>query len=171
MDSDELLRAAAQKQTDLANNEAKRLDALLNQREPDLYSLLAARITEPVAGSAAANDRFRGRIDLDELDRSTAAVELGKRIFARWSRALHDFLCSPSTEDKNLRDDMLQAIFSKQGGGVAIIAGGLVATFGASPAIAAVVAALLVKLIMAPAVDEVCKAWAETLGPTPKTSQ
>jgi len=59
----------------------------------------------------------------------------------------------------------LKAIFSKEGGGVALLAGGLVAAFGFSPAIAAVVAALLVKLIIAPTAAEVCAEWSKTLKP------
>jgi hypothetical protein len=58
---------------------------------------------------------------------------------------------------------MLNAIFSKHGGGVALLAGGLVAVFGLSPAIAAVVAALLVKIIIAPTANEICSTWGATL--------
>jgi hypothetical protein len=60
---------------------------------------------------------------------------------------------------------MLKAIFSKEGGGIALLAGGLVAAFGLSPAIAAIVAALLVKLIIAPTAAEVCAEWENTLKP------
>jgi hypothetical protein len=38
-----------------------------------------------------------------------------------------------------------------------------VAVFGVSPAVAAVIAALLIKIVVAPAADEICQCWAKTL--------
>jgi precorrin-3B methylase len=76
---------------------------------------------------------------------------------------MHAFLCDPGAEDRQLRDRMLNAILAKDGGGVAVVAGGLVAAFGMSPAVAAIVAALAVKLIVAPAAKELCKTWGDAL--------
>ena len=134
-------------------------EGLYGKSESDLYALLTEMAADPVKAIGPAASPFRLPIDDDDLHRSNAATDLGKRIFARWSRAFHDFVCGSDKENKDLKDQILQAIFNKNGGGIAIIAGGLVAAFGLSPAIAAVIATLLIRLIVAPAVDEVCKAW------------
>jgi hypothetical protein len=144
--------------------EAERVLSLVDKPEGDLYALLASRVSETDSGVGGADDRFRTEYDPDDLERGPAA-DLGKRIFVRCSRAAHQFCCTPGTEDKELRDQMLKAIFSKEGGGIALLAGGLVAAFGLSPAIAAIVAALLVKLIIAPTAAEVCAEWENTLKP------
>jgi len=158
MSSDDLLRSLAEKHA----GEASRVSSLVSKPENELYALLASRALEPDSGVGSADDRFRTVYDVDDLQRGPA-VELGKRIFTRCSRATHDFCCAPGDEDKKLRDQMLNAIFSKDGGGVALLAGGLVAAFGLSPAIAALVAALLVKIIIAPTTAEICSAWGASL--------
>lgn len=158
MSADDLLRSYSQENA----SSAGRVSSLVGKPEGDLYALLASRASMQDAGSVDLDDRFRTSYDTDELNRGPA-IELGKRIFARCSRAAHDFCCNPSGEDKELRDKMLNAIFSKEGGGVALLAGGLVAAIGLSPAVAALVAALLVKLIIAPTAAEVCSAWGEAL--------
>jgi hypothetical protein len=97
----------------------------------------------------------------DDLERGSA-VELGKKIFARWNRTLNEFACKPNSEDANLQNQLIGALTGKEGG-TAVIAGLMITSFGASPAVAAVVAALLVKLVLAPAAKEVCNAWSDAL--------
>jgi hypothetical protein len=159
MDSDDLLRSLVDNHARDAGN----VGTLLRKKEDDLYALLALRLSAPGAGVGAGEDRFQTAYTDDDLLRSAAAVALGKRVFVRWSLAFHDFLCHPGDEDKKLREQMLNAIISKEGVGLALLAGGLVAGFGLSPAVAAVVAALVVKLVVAPAADEVCRAWGDSL--------
>jgi hypothetical protein len=76
---------------------------------------------------------------------------------------LHQFCCVPDKEELDVRAKLLAGLTGKEGG-AAVIAGMLVATFGASPAVAAIVAALLLKIVVAPALDEVCQAWRKSLG-------
>ena len=155
MSSDDLLRSranAAAQATDVT-------DIALAQSEDTLYALLAANLLD----GGAADHRTRSAFDTDDLMRSEATVQLGRRVFARWSRALHDFLCTPGAEDQQLRERLLNAIFARDGGGVAIVSGGLVAAFGLSPGVAAIVATLVVKLVVAPAQGELCEAWGQSL--------
>ncbi|WP_194456316.1 hypothetical protein [Bradyrhizobium sp. CCBAU 53421] len=162
MSSDDLLRSFV----DQHKGEARQVASLVDKSENDLYALLASRVSTPGAGMGAADDRFRTQFDPDDLERGPA-IDLGKRIFFRCSQAAHEFCCSPGDQDRKLRDQMLNAIFSKEGGGIALLAGGLVTAFGLSPAVAAVVAALLVKIIVAPTIKEVCSAWGEALKDKP----
>lgn len=156
MSRDDLLRSLAQKHS----GEATRATSLIGKDEDELYQMLASSVSAAGIPTGSVDDRFRDAYD--ELERGPA-IELGKRIFARCSRAAHEFCCSPGEEDKMLRDQMLKVIFSKDTSGVALLAGGLVAAFGLSPAIAAVVSALLVKLVVAPTAQEVCSTWGASL--------
>ena len=76
---------------------------------------------------------------------------------------LHDFLCKPSEDDKDLRSKVLSALTSKDVSASALIIGVLVGTFGVAPAIATLIAALVVQLVVKPAADEICKYWDEQL--------
>jgi hypothetical protein len=135
--------------------------SLQNNREPDLLAALAQSVQEAADGS--------GRIiriepiDVDRLPRDSVSVALGRRILARWSRTMHDFLCKSGGEEEDLRERLMSALTNRDGGAVALLAGALVAAFGVSPAVAALVAALLMKLVIGPAKDELCQSWAASL--------
>ena len=126
----------------------------------DLYAALVSRVQDEATGKKLHSEQ---RVNFEELERGSSEAELGKRIFRRWSKALHDFTCSSSMDEKDVRDRLINAISGKEGGGVALIAATLVGAFGVSPAVAAVIAALVSRLIIAPAADEVCQAWAKSL--------
>ena len=159
-DADDLLRSALVKQKSVATAASSEL---LKKTAGELYVQLGALSLDPGAARRGSEGGYRSSVDPDDLQRGPAASELGRRIFLRWSHALHDFTCKPREEDKALQEQIIQAIFDKNGGGVALLAAGLVTAFGVSPAISAVVAALIVKLIVAPAMDELCKVWDEQI--------
>jgi hypothetical protein len=137
------------------------LDNLAGKRSADLYAALAFRVSQASSESSEIA-RFDAPLNVDSLDRANATVELGYRIFQRWNRALHGFVCGSDDQDKDIRDRLLRAITGKDGA-VALIAGLLVSYFGASPAIAAIVAALLIQIIGKPAREEICSTWKEKL--------
>ena len=125
-----------------------------------LYELLGSVSQKP---SLAIQDH-RVLCEDDKL-REGDIRALGNRIFLRWAQAAHDFACAPNADDKGLADKLKFAL-TGQAGGVAMIAGVIVGAFGISPVTAALIAALLVKLIIAPTADEVCKTWAAALAGT-----
>jgi hypothetical protein len=135
--------------------------SLQNSTEPDLFAALAQRVQEATQGSSGIARMTA--IDLDRLPRDSATVALGRRILARWSRATYDFLCKSGGSDDDLRHRLMSALTGREGGAPALLAGTLVAAFGLSPAVAALVAALLMKLVIAPAKDELCQSWAAAL--------
>lgn len=155
--SDELLRSVK-----AAAGRASTVESSLKMMtDVDLFSALGQRISDSsINGRTPALDTH---IDIDDLVRSSAMEELGRRVFYRWSLALHQFVCNPSSDDQDLREKILQALSGKDGGAVALIAGVMVAAFGASPAIAAIVATLLVRLLLNPAREELCAFWSEKL--------
>ncbi len=125
----------------------------------DLFPLLGSRIVECSAATPRALT-FDAPVNIDDLTRGPEIFELGERIFWRWSATLHRFICNPSDDDTDEKSRLLAAIGSKGSGVTALAAGILVSSFGLSPAIAAVVAALLLKLVFQPAGDEICAYWA-----------
>jgi hypothetical protein len=58
-----------------------------------------------------------------------------------------------------MQQALMKALTSKETGAVGVIAGSLVALFGMAPSAAAIVAALLVKLIVVPAAEVLCEQW------------
>lgn len=136
--------------------------SLQNGEEPDLLAALAQSVGATADGSS--NVSRMAAIDPDRLPRDDAMIALGRRILARWSRAMHDFLCVSGGEEEDLRRRLMTALTGRDGGAPALLAGTLIAAFGVSPAVAAIVAVLLMKLVIAPAKDEVCKSWATSLG-------
>jgi hypothetical protein len=145
----------------IATENDKVVAALQRCSEPDLLAALAQRVQEATSGSVTI--ARMAPIDPDRLPRDSATLAIGRRILLRWSRVTHDFLCTSGGEDEDLRKRLMSALTGRDGGATALLAGSLVAAFGASPAVAAIVAALLMKLVVAPAKDELCQSWATSL--------
>jgi hypothetical protein len=129
--------------------------------EDEMYVMLARAVRE----TSALPPLSPSATNIDDLPRDgtasqlpTALRDLGRRIFLRWSRALHDFLCSEGGENSTLRGKLFEALLGK-GGGAAAISAIMMSTFGVSPAIAVLVATLLTKIIIAPAQEEICAVW------------
>ncbi len=90
--------------------------------------------------------------------------ELGKRVVKRWTRELHNVVCGEKDDDASDRKNILDAIGIGDGAAIAAaITAVLVGSFGVAAAVATVVAALIVKRIISPAGDEICKFWDEKL--------
>jgi hypothetical protein len=105
-------------------------------------------------------------VSADRLERSPDNLTLGKAVFRRWNRTLHEFVCTSNDEDKELKDKVLQALMG-QGSGAALIAGVLVSAFGLHLVTATLIASLLVRLVLVPAKEGACEYWRSKLGETP----
>lgn len=137
------------------------LDQLTKARQSDLFAALAQEVGRAVSGSS---DILSMRvIDLDKLPMDDETVSFGKRIFRRWNKAAHDFLCSPDPQNDELRERVLRAITGRDAGAPALLAASLVATFGIAPAVAAIVSALLMQIVIGPFADELCWKWTALL--------
>lgn len=151
----ELLQQYAAKHAE----DAKGVDALLKVEPNELFGLLAARVTMPTAMFATPGDRYGTKFDQSDLTRSGPMIELGRKVFFRCATALHEFLCKPSEEDRQLRESLIKALIGKEVGATGVIAGGLVALLGMAPAASAIVAAILVQVVVVPTVDVLCEEW------------
>jgi hypothetical protein len=138
-------------------------DALREIDLNELFGLLAARVTIPTSMFATPGDRYGTKFNQGDLARSGPMIDLGKRVFLRCASALHEFLCKSTDSDIQVRENLIQAIVGKEVGATGVIAGGLVALFGMGPAAAAVVAAILVRVVVVPTVDVLCEEWDASL--------
>jgi len=159
---------------DLTSEEsAKQLDDLTSRSEDDLLGALAAGVE---AGQAEVLDlSYRGTSSSDKIivpllsdildtnTRGPEAVLIGRRLFWRWSTALHDLLCKSGGADDDLRSRLLSVLSLKDGGAVAYIAVFLASNFKIDATHAAIVATLLVKVFLEPTGEEVCQTWSSSL--------
>jgi hypothetical protein len=88
---------------------------------------------------------------------------LGKRLLARWNGELYKVFCGSEDADKKDRDSLFNAIGLGEVAIAAAMTGVLVSSFAVAPAVAAVVAALVVKRIGKPAVEVLCEEWKKRL--------
>ena len=152
MDSKDLFRSATRAAS-------RSTESLKNLDEDALYAALAVATSGQIEGSLEVSSLDRS---VRNLPRGKGPSSLGKKIFQRWSRTLHDFCCNPTSADKKERDQLVKAL-TGQGGGTAVITAILMSTFAMSPVVAPIIAALLVRLIIAPAANELCIAWDKSL--------
>jgi hypothetical protein len=124
--------------------------------ESALYEELAIRV------GAKAQVDHPGITDYAQRGADGGLEEFGKQLLNNWSATLRDFLCKSDGGDKDIKDQMVSAL-TQGAGATAILASGITAAFGLAPAIAIVVAALLIKLIIVPTGKTICQAWPDTL--------
>ncbi len=134
---------------------SKHADTLNRQVEEAIAlsdEALFRRLGESEEKCAHPDDEYRG-----------PAEELGQKIFSRWSERLHQLVCEPVEEDEAVRDQLTTAIFTKGGGAAALVAGLLVSSFSVSPPLAAAISALLFRIVIDPAGEELCNHWAKNI--------
>ena len=88
---------------------------------------------------------------------------LGRRVFDRIQRELHALVCGHSQQDKEEREKV-RAAFGIGGDAVTAALVGVMSTeLGIAPALAAVVAAIITRRLLAPSYFEACEFWSEQL--------
>lgn len=126
--------------------------------ETQLGMRLAAASVEPRGAALDANFA----VDAATLGVEDDFQDLGRRLYVRLSKEMHQLLCGDASADAADRDKIKNAIGIGDGL-VAVLTGILVSSFGLMPAIGAIIAALLAKRIFVPAGHEVCAFWATKL--------
>lgn len=84
---------------------------------------------------------------------------IGSRIAHRWNKELYKLICGGG--DNEDRKKLLEALNISEAAAIGVVASLLLAI--APAAVAAPLAALLVKTFLMPAKDELCEAWAEVV--------
>ena len=88
---------------------------------------------------------------------------LGWRILTRWNKEVHVVVCSSERpEDQEMSKKVFAALSLDEAALITAVVPALI-WLGASAAIAAVVAPLIVKKFIVPAKEELCAAWGEAI--------
>jgi hypothetical protein len=140
------------------------IDHLFDSGEDQLFEELGIRlqaITEDpaVAGTFTPDVTY----DVTTMGPLDTIRSVGKRLFARWEREAYSFVCGEHDAD---RETLVKALSIDAKTAGAVLAGMLVANLGIAPALAAVVATILMKRFFAPTVQELCSIWKERLQPS-----
>jgi hypothetical protein len=137
------------------------VDKLLQSDEDDLYEELGIR-SRAMVRNLEVSASFSPVITAEEavaMGPLDEAKKLGKKIFSRWNREAYHLVCGTGAEDEKDRSE-IRAAFNIGAKAVATsLSGLLVSMFGLAPAIAAVIAALIIKRFFQGAIDETCAYW------------
>lgn len=138
--------------------------SLVESDESQLYEQLGIRVTAieqrpEIAGSFSPPIVF-DEVAMGSLD---SLRDLGRRIFQRWERSAFDLVCGTTLSDEGDRKTLADAFGVNSTAAAALMATLLVGHFGVAPAIAAVIAAIVVKRFFRPAYQEFCTFWSERI--------
>jgi hypothetical protein len=142
-------------------------DELLQSDVSQLYTTLQMRreliASDPAAAGDFGVDATHAAADMGP-DALAALREFGARYFASVSEQVYGLICGSDADDAGLRNKLL-SVFTDKSTFAALLAGIIVTQIGLAPALAAVVAALVVKLFAAPAYSIMCDMWGRALKP------
>ena len=142
----------------------------LLQSEPDqLYEELGLRkyamLAEPARAGAFDSD---ATFDAPFAGPQDVLRDVGRRFFERFNRDAYELVCGISEADAAQRKKILESINLGETAFAAVLVGALMSTFGFAPAVASVVAALIVRLFFRNAYGATCDVWKQRLPPEPK---
>ena len=147
--------------TNLANQAEPAMESLLNADEDTLFEQLGIRATA-IQQNLNLGSSFSPEVSYDEAAMGVLddVRDYGKRIFRRCSVEGYKLFCGDDPEDEEDRKQLADATGISQGQIAALVAGMLVAQLGLAPAIAAIVAAILIKrFLIKPGYQLACDKW------------
>lgn len=149
--------------TDINKQAESAIRNLLQSDENQLLEELGMR-TAAIAKDISKAGSFEPQVVYDAADMGPKDMlrKAGNRIFSRWNKEAYKLLCGKDPDDSKQRTELTNAI----GLGDVAVAAALTSALvyiGAAPALAAIIAAIIVKRFFAPALDEFCEIWKENL--------
>lgn len=153
---------------DLANQAQPAVSKLLQDSEDQLYTELGTRLTairlDPaVAGSFEPHIEFH--VEAQGITFEDVR-DLGRRFFKQLSPAAYQVICGSDAEDTKERQKLDDAFSIGIDAVASSIAAVLVASLGLAPAIAAVFAAIVVKICWRAGYEAMCELWKSKLAPS-----
>jgi hypothetical protein len=140
------------------------VEKLLQAEEDQLYEQLGIR-AKAMAEDPRTGSFFEPSVTYDQakMGLKEDVLEFGKRLFNRWTVEAHKLICGSDPEDQKDREDLVNAFNVTPEKITAVLAVLLVTHLGLSPAIAIIVAALVIKRFFRPAYNEFCQLWEKNL--------
>lgn len=141
------------------------VDKLLKKDEDQLYKELGMRTKALAKDPLLMTRSFDLEVvyDMAAMGPMDDVRALGQQLFKRWTVEANKLLCGTTAEDKEDRDKLRNSFGIDDVTVAAALAALLVVQLGIPAAIAAVVAALLIKRFFHPTYEEFCKAWTKHL--------
>lgn len=152
--------------SDLADQAKPAVTKLLESDPEQLFEELGIRATA-VGKDPALAGSFDPTVTYDAalLGPMDDLRHFGKKFFERWSAQSYNLVCGGGLEDQNERKRLLDAFGLGRDSVAAFLAALLVVHLGLAPALAAVVAALVLRLFFRPGYEAMCAVWKEKLPP------
>ena len=142
-------------------DEAK-MESLIQANDRQLYQQLGQTV------QALAEDPSIAGTYTEEVDQALGfqddVINLGRNLFRRWSAEANKLVCGTDADNSGMRQVVIDAIGGNAGTVVAILAGLLVSQFALAPAVASLVAALVIKTFLKPTYEEMCQEWSQHVG-------
>ncbi len=135
---------------------------LLELDEESLEAQLGLQVQDTAKGLTLDS------IDINATARAAISPEVlaaGQQLLKRLSAGLYDLMCNPlgsDSEAQNVLDEVINQNYVKAAGMLAPL---LVSGLGLAPAIATLIATLVVKKIATSSSQEICKVWKASLPP------
>jgi hypothetical protein len=148
--------------TDIKKQAEPTMQGLLQSPEEQLFEQLGLR-AQAISQDITLAGSFAPQVVYSEAEMGVkeALGKVGRRLFRRWNKEAYKLLCGDDPEDKEQRTELQNAI----GAGDVAVAAALTSALvyiGAAPALAAIIAAIIVKKFFAPAYEEFCVLWKES---------
>jgi hypothetical protein len=134
---------------------------LLNVDEDTLFEQLGIR-AKAIQKNPELSSSFEPMVRYDQAGMGGLddVRSYGKRLFRRCSAEGYQLFCGDDPEDEEDRKDLAEAFGVSERKVAAFVAAALVAQLGLAPAIAAIIAALLIKrFLIKPGYKLSCQAW------------
>ena len=155
--------------SDLAEMARPAVDELLQRNEDELYMELGARL-QAMGRDPVLSSSFAPQIDtgLESFGAMEDFKEFGKRFFERVNVHAYELVCGTDSTNAGERQKVVDAFGVGKEAVAATMAGLLVVQLGLAPAIAAVVAAIVISVFFRSAHEAMCKVWKEHLPQSPE---
>jgi hypothetical protein len=150
--------------TELSKQAEPAIEKLLKADEDQLYEQLGIR-AQAMAQDVAKSASFEPEVTYDaaQMGLKEDLKDFGQRLFKRWNAEAFKLVCSTDAQDEQFRGQILNAFSVSDAAVAALLASLLVTNLGMAPAIAAVVATLIIKRFFRPVYDEFCVTWKKSL--------
>jgi len=131
-------------------------EQLLNQ-----LGLRAAAASRDFQKSAELHPKITAE-EVVAMDLKGDLKSLGRRLVRRWNRSAYDVVCGDDPDDTQAREGVKNALGLGDAAAIGALTAALIG-IGMMPALAPVLAAILVKKFFNPAYGEFCGFWKEKL--------
>jgi hypothetical protein len=103
-----------------------------------------------------------GGVAPDKMGAQDELKKLGKRILKRWNQSAYQLVCGDEPDDAKTRKEVQSALGLGKAAAAGVITSALIGV-GLMPALAPVVAAIVINKFFDPAYGEFCAYWKENL--------